>query len=58
MAAKNMSFYYNSFDMERIGSTAIIDEMRLAFDIARPMYDFFIEAHQRMMDQGFIKPEE
>ena len=58
LAAKNMSFYYNGFDMERIGSTAIIDEMRLAFDIARPMYDFFIEAHQRMMDEGFIKPEE
>jgi hypothetical protein len=32
--------------------------MKLAFDIARPMYDFFIEAHERMMQEGLIKPED
>ena len=56
--AKNMSFSYHSGDISRLNSTAIIDEMRLAFDIARPMYEFFIDAHTRMMQEGFIKPEE
>lgn len=58
LAAKNMQFFYQSHDMARLNSTALIDEMRLAFDIARPMYDFFIEAHGLMMDEGLIKPEE
>ncbi|MCR5207331.1 MAG: DUF2461 domain-containing protein [Eubacterium sp.] len=58
LAAKNMAFSYDCYDMERLNSTALIDEMRLAFDIARPMYEFFIEAHQRMMDDGLIKPED
>lgn len=58
LAAKNMAFSYNCYDMERLNTTALIDEMRLAFDIARPMYEFFIEAHERMMQEGLIKPEE
>lgn len=58
LAAKNMAFSYNSFDISRMGSPALIDEMKLAFDIARPMYEFFIEAHERMMHEGLIKPEE
>lgn len=58
LLAKNMAFSYNSFDISRIGSTALIDEMRLAFDIARPMYEFMIEAYERMMMEGLIKPEE
>ena len=44
--------------MSRIASSTIIDEMRLAFDIARPMYEFMIEAHEKMMLEGLIKPEE
>lgn len=58
LAAKNMAFSYNSFDLDRLNSQSLIDEMKLAFDIARPMYDFFIEAHERMMKEGYIKPEE
>ena len=44
--------------MQKINSTDIIDEMRLAFDIARPMYEFFMEAYLRMMQEGLIKPED
>ncbi|MDY4698709.1 DUF2461 domain-containing protein [Eubacterium coprostanoligenes] len=58
LLAKNFSFTYNSFDMSRIASSTIIDEMKLAFDIARPMYEFMIEAHEKMMLEGLIKPEE
>jgi uncharacterized protein (DUF2461 family) len=57
LAAKNFSFSYTAYDMQRLDSQAIIDEMRLAFDIARPMYDFMIEAFERMMLEGLIKPE-
>lgn len=57
LAAKNFGFSYNSFDMERISDTRIIDEMKLAFDIARPMYEFMVEAHERMMHEGLIKAE-
>lgn len=56
--AKNFGFSYNSMELSRIGDPSIIDEMKLAFDIARPMYEFMIEAHERMMIQGLIKPEE
>lgn len=58
LKAKNMSFCYYSDDMSRINTPALIDELRLAFDIARPMYEFFIEAYESMMNQGLIKPED
>ncbi len=58
LSAKNMSFSYTSGDLSGIESSSIIDEMRLSFDIARPMYEFFIEAYERMMNEGLIKPEE
>lgn len=58
LLAKNMSFTYNSFDLARIERADLIDEIRLAFDISRPMYEFFIDAYERMMLEGFIKPEE
>ena len=58
LLAKNFVFHYRGYDMQRINSTAVIDEMRLAFDIARPMYEFLIEAHEKMMSEGLIKPEE
>jgi uncharacterized protein (DUF2461 family) len=57
LSAKNFSFSYNSLDIQRLNSQAIIDEMKLAFDIARPMYEFMIEAHERMMFEGLIRPE-
>ena len=57
LLAKNFGFSYNCFDIERMNSPALIDEIKLAFDIARPMYDFMIEAHERMMKEGLIKPE-
>lgn len=58
LLAKNMSFTYNSFDLTRIEKSDLIDEINLAFDISRPMYEFFIEAYERMMEEGYIKPEE
>ncbi len=58
LLAKNFQFYYNGFDMQRINSPELINEMKLAFDIARPMYEFMLEAHTRMMNEGLIKPEE
>ena len=57
LQAKNFQFVYNCFDINGMNSPALIDEMRLAFDIARPMYEFMIEAHERMMLEGLIKPE-
>lgn len=54
---KNFSFTYNSFDLSDISSPAVINEMKLAFDIARPMYDFMLEAYERMLEQGLIVPE-
>lgn len=57
LVAKNFSFTYNGYDMEHLDEQSLIDEMRLAFDIARPMYDFMTEAHERMMHEGLIKPE-
>lgn len=58
LAAKNMAFSYRNLDITRISDPAIIEEIMLAFDIARPMYDFMIEAYERMMHEGLIKPEE
>ena len=55
--AKNMEFTYYSNDMSRISSSALIDELRLAFDIARPMYEFMIEAYDRMISEGLISPD-
>lgn len=58
LMAKNMEFTYRDFDMMNLDRPSLIDEMRLAFDIARPMYEFFTESHERMMQEGLIKPEE
>lgn len=58
LMAKNMEFTYGSFDLSRINSPALIDELKLAFDIARPMYEFWIEAYENMLREGLIKPEE
>ncbi|MGN0516905.1 hypothetical protein, partial [Eubacterium sp.] len=58
LLAKNFSFTYENTDLSRISSPVVIDEMRLAFDIARPMYEFMMDAYKQMMDEGLIKPED
>lgn len=57
LLAKNIGFSYYNYDISRMNTPALIDEMKLAFDIARPMYDFFAEAYDKMLQEGMIKPE-
>ena len=58
LSAKNMEFSYSSFDMNKINSPSLIDELKLAFDLARPMYSFWANAYDNMLDKGIIKPED
>lgn len=58
LSAKNMEFSYSSFDMNRINSPSLIDELKLAFDLVRPMYSFWADAYDNMLDKGIIKPED
>ncbi|MDD6620969.1 MAG: DUF2461 family protein [Eubacteriales bacterium] len=58
LKAKNMSFTYYSNDLSRINAPALIDELKKAFDTARPMYLFWAEAYDNMMKEGLIKPED
>lgn len=58
LSAKNMEFSYSSFDMNRINSPSLIDELKLAFDLARPMYSFWADTYDNMIDKGIIKPED
>ena len=58
LSAKNMEFSYSSFDMNRINSQSLIDELKLAFDLARPMYSFWADAYDNMLDKGIIIPED
>ena len=58
LSAKNMEFSYSSFDMIRINSQSLIDELKLAFDLARPMYSFWADAYDNMLDKGIIKLED
>ncbi len=58
LSAKNMEFSYSSFDMNSINSPSLIDELKLAFDLARPMYSFWADAYDNMLDKGIIKPED
>lgn len=58
LLAKNFSFSYHNFDISKLNSVSLIEEMKLAFDIASPMYDFLMEAYERMMNEGLIKAEE
>lgn len=58
LSAKNMIFSYHCDDLRRINTPALIDELKLAFDTARPMYEFFIEAYENLMRDGLIKPED
>lgn len=54
LKAKNMQFSYYVKDLSGINSSALIDEMKLAFDIARPMYEFFLDAYDVMINEGLI----
>ncbi|MDE5983877.1 MAG: DUF2461 domain-containing protein [Eubacterium sp.] len=58
LKAKNMSFVYYSKDLSRIDTPSLIDELKLAFDIARPMYEFFIDVFNNLISEGLIKPED
>lgn len=58
LRAKDIAFSYYCDDLSRINTPALIDELKLAFDIARPMYEFLIEAYENMMNKGLIKPED
>lgn len=58
LSAKNMEFSYSSFDMNRINFPSLIDELKLAFDLARPMYSFWADAYDNMLDKGIIKLED
>ena len=58
LSAKNMEFSYSSFDMNRINFPSLIDELKLAFDLARPMYSFWADAYDNMLDKCIIKPED
>ena len=58
LSANNMEFSYSSFDMNRINSPSLIDELKLAFDLARPMYSFWANAYDNILDNGIIKPED
>lgn len=58
LSAKNMEFSYSSFDMNKINSPSLIDELKLTFDLARPMYSFWANAYDNMLDKGIIKPED
>jgi uncharacterized protein (TIGR02453 family) len=51
---KNLQFSYYVKDISHLNSTALIDEMRLAFDIARPMYEFLIDAYENMINEGLV----
>lgn len=58
LKAKNMSFSYYSDDLAKIGSSSLIDELKTAFDKARPMYRFFMDAYENLMAEGLIRPED
>lgn len=58
LKAKNMCFSYNSTDMQRINTPSLIDELKLAFDIARPMYEFFADCYDILIADGLIRPED
>lgn len=57
LSAKNFQFSYNNFDISRMNTSELINEMKLAFDIARPMYEFMADAYERMLLEGLIRPE-
>lgn len=55
--AKDMSFSYTGWNLEHIGSTALIDELKAGFAAAFPLYKIFIEAYENMLSEGLIDDE-
>lgn len=58
LLAKNMEFSFTSYDMKRLETPALIDDLYKAFDASREMYRFFLTAYDNMLQNGLIKPEE
>lgn len=58
LSAKNISFSYNSTDLTKLTKQELIDDIKTAFIKAKPMYDFMLEAYERMLHEGLIQPEE
>lgn len=56
--AKNMEFSYWSTDLSKIGTTDIIDELRLMVDLSSPMYQFLIEAYDKAISEGVINKDD
>lgn len=56
--AKNMEFSYWSNDLKKIGTTDIIDELRLMIDLSSPMYQFLIEAYDKAISEGEINADD
>lgn len=52
--AKDMSFMYTGFDMGRISSPYLIDELKEAFSAAEPMYRFMIEAYENIIAEDLL----
>lgn len=46
--AKNMEFGHYDEDLSKINSSDLIDELKNAFEHAKPIYKFFIEAYDMM----------
>lgn len=56
--AKYMEFSYWNDNLENIGSTKLIDELRLMVDISSPMYKFLIEAYDKAVSEGVINADD
>lgn len=56
--AKNMEFSYWNSNLENIGTTKIIDELRLMMDLSSPMYKFLIEAYDKAISEGVINADD
>lgn len=56
--SKSIEFSYWSNNLENIGTTKIIDELRLMVDISSPMYEFLIEAYDKAVSEGVINADD
>lgn len=56
--AKNMEFSYWNNNLENIGTTKIIDELRLMIDLSSPMYQFLIDAYDKAVSEGVINADD
>lgn len=56
--AKNMEFFYWNSDLSNLGTSALIDELRLMLDVSSPMYEFLIEAYDKAVSEGLINADD